>query len=116
MLMADGERIRSGAELVDPGSILVHPTRDELPDLPIFNGVEEPLVETLLASSSTRQYRAGGLIVRQGEQAPDLHVVLRGIVDLTLLSRKSECGVLLLSSKDLLLPATTLFHEPALVS
>ena len=47
---------------------------------------------------------------------PALRIVLRGIVDLTHLSGKSECGVLLLSSKDLLLPATTMFHEPALVS
>jgi CRP/FNR family transcriptional regulator, transcriptional activator FtrB len=56
------------------------------------------------------------MIVRQGHPTPALHVVLRGIVDLTHVSSKSQCGVLLLSSKDLLLPATTVFNEPALVS
>jgi CRP-like cAMP-binding protein len=45
-----------------------------------------------------------------------LHVVLRGIVDLNHTDGDGECGVLLLSAKDLLLPATTLFREPALVS
>ena len=45
-----------------------------------------------------------------------LHIVLRGIVDLTHVDGDGECGVLLLAAKDLLLPATTLFREPALVS
>ncbi|HEV2594815.1 MAG TPA: helix-turn-helix domain-containing protein [Sphingomicrobium sp.] len=84
--------------------------------LPIFDGVDRQLIERLLERCSARQYRAGALIVRHGELVPALHVVLRGIVDLTHISGKSECGVLLLSSKDLLLPATTVFQEPALVS
>jgi CRP/FNR family transcriptional activator FtrB len=42
--------------------------------------------------------------------------VLRGIVDLIHVDGEGECGVLLLSAKDLLLPATTVFREPALVS
>lgn len=84
--------------------------------LPIFAGVEDRLVDVLLECSSTVQYRAGALIIRQGERTPALHVILRGIVDLTHLSAKSECGVLLLSSRDLLLPPTTVYGEPALVS
>lgn len=94
----------------------IHPMREELAQLPIFSGVEDDLVAELLRQSWALQYRAGALIVRQGNRTPALHVVLRGIVDLTRLAGRSECGVLLLSSKDLLLPATTLFHEPALVS
>jgi CRP-like cAMP-binding protein len=114
--MADDGTIRSSADIDEPSSMAIHPTRDELAILPVFNGLEPELTDRLLDSSSARQFRAGALIVRQGERTPALHVVLRGIVDLTHLSGKSECGVLLLSSKDLLLPATTLFHEPALVS
>lgn len=114
--MADHETVRSGVLSAEPGSVLIHPPRDELASLPIFEGLDQQLTERLLERCSARQYRAGALIVRQGELTPALHVVLRGIVDLTLVSGKSECGVLLLSSKDLLLPATTLFHEQALVS
>lgn len=114
--MADHGNIGSRTEVGEPASILIHPTRDELAQLPIFHGVERHLTDQLLDRCSSRQFRSGSLIVRQGDRTPALHVVLRGIVDLTLITGKSECGVLLLSSKDLLLPATTLFHEQALVS
>lgn len=114
--MADHETFRSGASPAEPGSVRIHPPQDELASLPIFEGVDPELRARLLERCSARQYPAGALILRQGELAPALHVVLRGIVDLTHVSGKSECGVLLLSSKDLLLPASTVFHEPALVS
>lgn len=94
----------------------IHSAADQLRHLPIFTGVDAQLVDKLLERASTSQYRAGTLIIRQGQRTPALHIVLRGVVDLTHLSSKSESGVLLLSSKDLLLPATSLFHEPALVS
>lgn len=89
---------------------------DDLGKLPIFNGVSGDVLEDLLRSASVQQFRPGELILRQGEFTSTLHVILRGIVDLTHVSSKSECGVLLLSARDLLLPATTLFSEPALVS
>ena len=89
---------------------------DELGDLPIFNGLSDNLLDDLLRNASALHFRPGELILRQGEFTSRLHVILRGIVDLTHVSSKSECGVLLLSGKDLLLPATTLFSEPALVS
>jgi len=94
----------------------VHGWSDEIRHLPIFSGLETELVQSLMTGSSTEHFRPGALVVRQGEFTPALHVILRGIVDLTHLSDKSECGVLLLSARDLLLPATTLFDEPALVS
>lgn len=85
-------------------------------ELPVFSEVDDNLVGILLEHASTKQYEEGALILRQGERTPMLHIVLRGMVDLTHLSGHSDCGVLLLSSRDLLLPATTLFDEPALVS
>ena len=85
-------------------------------EYPLFAGVPQSVVDSLLRSSFARQCAPGALIVKQGEHAAALHIIRRGIVDLTHVSGKSECGVLLLSARDLLLPATTLFHEPALVS
>jgi CRP-like cAMP-binding protein len=92
------------------------PRGGEMAELPIFSGLDHELMKGLLAGAKDQHVRPGTLIIRQGEFTPALHVILRGIVDLTHVSAKSECGVLLLSGKDLLLPATTLFHEPALVS
>lgn len=89
---------------------------DAVAQLPIFTGVARELVQQLLDGGSIRQFPQGALIICEGEPAPELHIVLRGIIDLTHLSGRTECGVLLLSSKDLLLPATTIFNEPALVS
>ena len=97
-------------------NVLGSPSMADAEGLPLFCGVPPALTRSLLETSSRQQYPAGTLIVEQGERAPALHIIRRGIVDLTHLSGKSECGVLLLSSRDLLLPATTLFQEPALVS
>lgn len=94
----------------------MEPDAHQLRHLPLFSGLDAELADRLLEGRSTTQYRPGSLIIKQGDHAPDLHIILRGIIDLTHVSDKSECGVLLLSSRDLLLPATTLFHEPALVS
>ena len=113
--MADAGTVRPEGALSQPPRLPID-APDELRKLPVFAGLNGQLVDRLLERCTTRQYRAGALIVRQGEGTPTLHIVCRGIVDLTHLSAKSECGVLLLSSRDLLLPATTLFHEPALVS
>ena len=87
-----------------------------LRQLPIFDGLGDDLARKLIHGCSARHYRAGTFIVRAGEPLDGLHIVLRGIVDLTHVDGEDECGVLLLSAKDLLLPATTLFREQALVS
>ncbi|MGN6057803.1 MAG: helix-turn-helix domain-containing protein [Sphingomicrobium sp.] len=87
-----------------------------LRQLPVFDGLDDDLAHKLIRSCSARQYRAGAFVVRAGEPLDGLHIVGRGIIDLTHVDGEDECGVLLLSAKDLLLPATTLFREPALVS
>lgn len=84
--------------------------------LPIFDGLDENLVRELVQNSSIHQFRAGATVVRQGELFDGLHIVIRGILDLTRVDGEKECGVLLLSAKDLLMPSVTLFNEPALVT
>jgi CRP/FNR family transcriptional activator FtrB len=84
--------------------------------LPIFDGLGEDLPRKLIRSSAPRHYQAGTSIVSAGDPLDGLFIVLRGIVDLIHVDAEGECGVLLLSAKDLLLPATTVFREPALVS
>lgn len=118
--MRDGETGPVLAEGVSPAPVpsLARSETDVLRHLPIFDGIGADLSRKLIASCSVRQYRAGAFIVQTGEPLESLHIVLRGIVDLTHVDSDGdgECGVLLLSAKDLLLPATTMFREPALVS
>lgn len=84
--------------------------------LPIFRGIGEHLATTLLDASSANQYRAGSIIVRQGDPVDGLSIVRSGLVDLTRIDGQHECGVLLLSARDLLLPAASLFNEQSLVT
>lgn len=99
-----------------PAPAVSRPEPDGVRRLPIFDGVADETVRKLIQCCSARQYRAGSFIVRQGEPLDGLHVIQRGIVDLTHVDGEHECGVLLLSAKDVLMPPTTLFREPALVS
>jgi CRP/FNR family transcriptional regulator, transcriptional activator FtrB len=92
------------------------PSFVELSAHPIFDDVEKPIKARLIASTTLRQYRSGDLIVRQGDLLEGLHIVHRGLVDLAHVRGEHECGVLLLAAKDLLLPATALFHERSIVS
>jgi len=114
--MADHDTAVTAQPLPAAASPAIQGGPGPLRRLPLFNGLDPQLVDHLLDHCSVTKYPPGTLIVRQGDHTPFLHVVLRGIVDLTHLSGRSECGVLLLSSKDLLLPATSLFQEAALVS
>lgn len=89
---------------------------DELRANPVFDGLGSSITKRLLSASRGLQYRAGSFIVHQGGRLNGLHVVHRGLVDLAHVDGEHECGVLLLSTKDLLLPASALFGEPSIVS
>lgn len=97
-------------------STSIAPDLIELRSHPIFDGLDDALASRLLYSCIGLQYRAGSFIVRQGEPLVGLHLVYRGLVDLAHVAGDHECGVILLSTGDLLLPATTLFGEASIVS
>lgn len=92
------------------------PDLHELRSHPIFDGLDDEHATRLLSSCVGLQYRAGSYIVRQGEPLEGLHLVHRGLVDLAYVAGDHEFGVILLSAKDLLLPATALFGEASIVS
>src|SRR5690349_24205730 len=94
----------------------ITPDLVELRSHPVFDGLEDRDADRLLSSCSGLQYRAGSVIFRQGASFDGLSIVHRGLVDLAHIDGDHECGVLLLSSKDLLLPAAALYAEPSLVS
>lgn len=113
--MYNAEGNRGAGTSLDPHSVSIRPDLGELCAHPVFQGLDEQISRKLVGSCTAIQYRAGSVIVRQGGQLAGLHIVHRGIVDLAY-DGEHECGVLLLSTKDLLLPGTALFDEPSLVS
>jgi CRP-like cAMP-binding protein len=110
-----GEQAIEGAEL-EPQPISISPDLSEVRSHPLFNDLDDALADELLRSCTAVQYRAGSTIVRQGGPIAGLQVVHRGLVDLAHIDGDHEYGVLLLATKDLLLPGTTLFDESSLVS
>jgi CRP/FNR family transcriptional regulator, transcriptional activator FtrB len=94
----------------------ITPDLAELRGHPIFDGLEAGHVRHLLASCRGLQYRAGSIIVDQGASFSGLYIIYRGLVDLAHIHGDHDCGVLLLSTKDLLLPAAALYAEASLVS
>lgn len=115
--MHDGHANRSAIKVPAPA----HPTvvevhTDEFRAHPIFQGVEDRVVDRLLQASTGLQYRERSIIVREGVGLSGLHIIQRGIVDLAHVDGDNECGVLLLSPKDLLLPGASVFAEEALVT
>jgi CRP/FNR family transcriptional activator FtrB len=94
----------------------IKPDLAELRSHPLLDGLDSALAEQLLGSCMALQYRAGSFIVHQGGRLVGVHVVHRGLVDLAYVNGEHECGVLLLSTKDLLLPGSALFNEPSIVA
>lgn len=88
----------------------------ELKHFRVFDRVEQRLVQTLIDSYSTHQFRPGAVIVEQDEPLQSVMIISRGLVDLTRIEGQREFGVLLLAAHDVLMPAAALFSEPCLVS
>lgn len=89
---------------------------DDLVGLPFFEGVERGVIEALAPAFAAHQFRAGTVLMKQGERLAKLQIVNRGIVELTRMDGEHEFGVLLLSARDLIMPAAAVFNERWLVS
>jgi CRP-like cAMP-binding protein len=56
----------------------------KLDQLPIFQNIPAPLVARVLKYATTKEYRPGDLIIREGDPGQEFFVVLSGHADLTL--------------------------------
>jgi CRP/FNR family transcriptional activator FtrB len=92
----------------------VHP--GDLLRLPLFEGVEPGLVKTLAEQSSRRHFAPRSILMRQGDAVDRLQMLVRGFVELTTCGETQSSGVLLLSARDLIMPAAAVFGEPTLVT
>lgn len=88
----------------------------DLAALPMLEGVSRTTVEKLAPAFSAFQYRGGALLLETGDSPPRLQIVQRGIVELCRVDEDGrEYGVLLLSEKDIVMPASTILRERALL-
>ena len=89
---------------------------EDLLDLPLFDGVELSVAELLVEAFAACQYRAGTLLIESGDCVSKLQIIHRGIVELCRVDQEGhQFGVLLLSAKDVLLPAAAIFEERSLI-
>lgn len=88
----------------------------EIAELPLFLGVEREVVSELASCFEAFQYPVGAMVLEAGDCPTKLKVILQGIIELCRVDEVGqEHGVLLLSAKDLLMPAAVLLEEPSLV-
>ena len=86
-------------------------------DLPMFDALDQHELNALLGHAVLRRYPAESLLFEEGELPDYLHLILSGTVELCNDGQGGgECGLMLLSSGDLCMPAAVLFAEPYLNS
>lgn len=90
--------------------------RKTLADLPLFSGLPDDLVERLTGLSSVQRYAPGTMLFHEGETAEHIHVLIKGIVELSRMKGRREFGVMMAATGDIFMPVAALFGEPYLTS
>ena len=108
------QKLCSAAAVRNPTPLSIEAS--EIALLPLFDGVETAIVNHLAGSFIAQQYRSGSILLEQGEMVSCYCIITRGIVELVRTTGEHQFGVLLLSTKDLMMPSAATFDEPTLVT
>lgn len=84
--------------------------------LPLFVGLDAPARERLLCDATVQRVPAGTMLFREGDKAELIHLLISGVVEITKMEGRRECGVLMFTSGDIFMPAAALWDEPYLTS
>jgi CRP/FNR family transcriptional activator FtrB len=84
--------------------------------VPIFASVPDPTREKLLRAARVERFAANEFLFRAGETAKDIHIILRGMIDIAATYRGKHCTAMLMTSGDVLMLGSPLYNEPNLVS
>ncbi len=84
--------------------------------IPFVQEFAPPVRAALMARSVSRSLRKGDLFQSVGERPQNLAIILSGMVELGGIECDADCGVLLLTSGDLVTPMAVLYGEPCLTS
>lgn len=93
-----------------------HANGRDLSDIPLFSSVPDGVREKLLRAARIERVAANETLFRAGEQARDLHVLLRGMIDISCSYRGRHSTAMLMTSGDVLMLGSPLYNEPYLVS
>ena len=91
------------------------PWRD-ISEIPLFASLDEASRRRLLAAASIERVPANATLFAAGKQATDLHVLLRGMIDIASTYGGKHCTAMLMTSGDVLMLGSPLYSEPYLVS
>lgn len=100
---------------VGPSFTSQSPTRD-VPDIPLFASIGEASRRRLLGEARIERIPASATLFEAGEHARDLHILLRGMIDIASSYRGKHCTAMLMTSGDVLMLGSPLYSEPYLVS
>lgn len=84
--------------------------------IPFVHEFSAEVRAALLASSVAKVLKKGERLFKVGEHPKSLAIILSGMIELCGTESNDECGVLLLTSGDLVTPAAVVFEEPCLTS
>ncbi|MEO7177695.1 MAG: helix-turn-helix domain-containing protein [Allosphingosinicella sp.] len=84
--------------------------------LPLFVGLEPACVDRLLGGAAIQRAAAGTILFCEGDEAKLIHVLMSGMVEVSKMQGRRECGVLMFTSGDIFMPAAAMFQEPYLTS
>lgn len=84
--------------------------------IPFVREFSADIQAALLASSVAKTLRKGERLNSAGERPDSLAIILSGMVELGGTETDAHCGVLLLTSGDLVTPMAVLYGEPCLTS
>jgi len=90
--------------------------RDAAAQLPVFAGLDADIVDRLVAGARAERVPAGTLLFSESDVATELYVLVSGIVEISKLEGRRDCGVLMFTRGDIFMPAAALFEEPYLIS
>ena len=85
-------------------------------DIPLFASLEEASRRRLLDAARIERVPASSALFEAGEQARDIYVLLRGMIDIACKYRGKHCTAMLMTSGDVLMLGSPLYNEPYLVS
>ena len=90
--------------------------RDAAALFPLFVGLDAETVDRLLAGATTERVPPGTVLFTESDPATQVHVLIGGIVEISKVDGRRDCGVLMFTRGDIFMPAAVLFEEPYLIS
>src|SRR5205085_3124292 len=90
--------------------------REPAKRLPLFEGLPASCVDYLLETATVRRVVPGTILFREGDPAEHVHIVMSGIIEISQMQGRRDCGVLMFTGGDIFMTAAALFDEPYLTS